>query len=339
MTSAPKSNLKVIFGTMTFGKPGVEMSRVTNLDDCKAILDVFQAHGHKELDSARVYAEGSCEEYLGELDYSSRGLVMDTKLYPSSRGMRAIVGGQGYDHTPEGVRKGLKESLSALKVKKIAMFYLHGPDRKVDLEDTLREVNALHEEGYFEKFGISNYMSWEVARICEICRKNGWIMPTVYQGLYNAFHRRVEDELVACLRFYGMSLYIFNPLAGGFLTSRYQRDQKEFEKGSRFDPDRKQGALFHGRYWNDFYFDALDILRPVANKHGLTEAECALRWLNHHSALKRELGDGVIVGASSTKHLEENLKALDEGPLPEDVVEALDEGWAKIRGMPLKFWH
>lgn len=77
----------------------------------------------------------------------------------------------------------------------------------------------------------------------------------------------------------------------------------------------------------------------MAGKHGLGEAECALRWLNHHSVLKRELGDGVIVGASSVKHLEENLTALDQGPLPEEVVQALDDGWAKIRGVPLKFWH
>lgn len=334
-----KSNLKVIFGTMTFGKPGIEMTRVTTLDDCSAILDTFQAHGHSELDSARVYGEGSCEEYLGQLKYPSRGLVMDTKLYPSARGLSASMGGPSYTHTAHDVRQGLMASLEALKVKKIDMFYLHGPDRKVDFEETLREVNTLHQEGYFNKFGISNYMSWEVARICEICRKNGWIMPTVYQGLYNAFHRRVEDELVPCLRFYGMRLYVFNPLAGGFLTSRYRRDQKEFEQGSRFDPNRKQGQLHAGRYWNDFYFDALETLRPVAKQHGLTEAECALRWLSHHSALKRDLGDGVIVGASSTKHLDENLEALDQGPLPQDVVDALDEGWARIRGMPLKFWH
>jgi aflatoxin B1 aldehyde reductase len=57
------------------------------------------------------------------------------------------------------------------------------------------------------------------------------------------------------------------------------------------------------RYWNGAYFDALDILRPGAKNHRLTEAECALRWMTHHSLLKREQGDGVIIGASSTKHM------------------------------------
>ena len=164
-------------------------------------------------------------------------------------------------------------------------------------------------------------------------------MPGVYEGLYNSFHRLTESELFPCVRHYGMSFYCFNPLAGGFLTSRYQRDQQEFEEGSRFDPKRGQGQLHHGRYRNDYYFDALDILRPIAKKHSISESECALRWLAHHSELNKDLGDGIIVGASSTHHLEENLKVLEAGPLPGEVVEALNAGWERIRGMPLKFWH
>lgn len=54
------------------------------------------------------------------------------------------------------------DSLKALGTKKIKLFYLHGPDRKTPYEDTLREVNKLHEEGYFDRFGVSNYMAWEV---------------------------------------------------------------------------------------------------------------------------------------------------------------------------------
>lgn len=311
------------------------MTRVHTLEDTSAIIDGFQKHGHDEIDTARVYGEGSSEEYLGELDYEKRGIKMDTKLYPTKG---KFPGGQ-YTLAPRDVRQGLLDSLKALKAKKLEMFYLHGPDRDVPLEDTLREVNKLHQEGYFDRFGISNYYAWEVSVICEICQRNGWIMPTVYQGLYNAFHRKVEDELFPCLRKYGMSLYCFNPLAGGFLTDRYHRDQQEFEKGSRYDPEKMQGKLHRGRYWNDAMFDALDILRPVAKKHGLTESQCALRWLSHHSQMKRELGDAVIIGASSTRHLEGNLNALDEGPLPEEVIEAIEVGWERIRGPALKYWH
>jgi aflatoxin B1 aldehyde reductase len=313
------------------------MTRVHTLEDTTAILGIFQKHGHNEIDTARVYGEGSSEEYLGALDWQSRGLKMDTKLYPTAG--RPGMSPENYSHSPEDLREGLMRSLKALKTDKLNIWYLHGPDRTTPFEVTLHEVDKLHKEGHFERFGISNYMSWEVAKICEICEKHGWIKPSVYQGLYNALHRAIEPELFPCLHHYGLSLYCFNPLAGGFLTDRYQRDTTEFEQGGRFDPNRAQGRLHHGRYWNDFYFDALDIIRPVAKKHGLTESECALRWLSHHSQLKMEKGDAVIVGASSTKHLEGNLEALDKGPLPEEVVQALDAGWQRVRGMELKFWH
>jgi aflatoxin B1 aldehyde reductase len=101
----------------------------------------------------------------------------------------------------------------------------------------------------------------------------------MYQGIYNALHRGVEPELIPCLRRYGIALYAFQPLAGGFLTSKYRRDivNEEHETSSRFDPKRDQAGLDRDRYCNDSYFDAFDIIRPVADRHSLTEAECALR--------------------------------------------------------------
>ena len=86
-------------------------------------------------------------------------------------------------------------------------------------------------------------------------------------------------------------------------------------------------------------FDALDIIRAAAKKHNLTETECALRWMMHHSKLDAKYGDRVIIGASSTKHLEENLVDFEKGPLPEDVVIALDEAWAKTKGVVTPYFH
>jgi aflatoxin B1 aldehyde reductase len=271
---------------------------------------------------------------------------MDTKLYPNLDGPKLYTPTskpadtvEQYTHKPEDVRTGLMRSLGALECSKINMFYLHGPDRKTPFEDTLREVNQLHKEGYFNRFGISNYMSWEVAKICEICEKHGWIKPTVYQGIYSALHRSIEAELFPCLRHYGISLYAFQPLAGGFLTGRYKRNQDDFEPGSRFDPKITHSALHRGRYWNDTYFDALDIIHAAAEKYGFTVAEVALRWIEHHSQLKSELSDAIIVGASSTRHLEENLADLEKGPLPEDMVEALESAWLKVKAVAPKYWH
>jgi aflatoxin B1 aldehyde reductase len=248
--------------------------------------------------------------------------------------------GGSITHTPADLRKHLLESLKALKAEKIDMWYLHGPDRKTPYEETFRAVNELHKEGHFDRFGISNYMSWEVAQINDMCIQNGWIRPSVYQGVYCSIHRSVEAELFPCLRHYGMGFYAFNPLAGGYLTNRYHRgDVSNIEPGSRFDPKTGQGQTYQRRFMNDTMFDALDIIRAAAAKHGLTEAECALRWMMHHSKLDAKYGDTVIIGASSIKHLEENLRDFEKGPLPEDVVAALDEAWSKTKGVVANYFH
>jgi aflatoxin B1 aldehyde reductase len=341
MSIVPKSGLPVVLGAMTIGKPGIEGVRVTLVTDVDAMLDVFQSHGHEEVDTARAYGDGSSEEYLNRSKWQTRGLVMGTKLYPNKGKKRGNMTTSFYSHEPEDLRQGLKDSLQALGATKIDLWYLHGPDRDTPFEETLREVNSLHEQGYFTRFGISNYMSWEVAEMCEICRRNNWIKPSVYQGIYNALHRSIEPELMPCLRHYGVALYAFQPLAGGFLTSRYSRDMSkdQFEPGSRFDPTRWQGNLHQGRYWNDYYFNALDRIRPVIEKHNLTLTEVAFSWLCYHSKMDKAYGDKIIVGASSAKQLEQNLKDLEGSQLPEEVVDAMNAAWEIVKGVAPRYFH
>ncbi|TFY52778.1 hypothetical protein EVG20_g10406 [Dentipellis fragilis] len=198
------------------------------------------------------------------------------------------------------MRRHLDDSLKALNTDTLEMWYLHGPDRSTPYEVTLKAVNEFYEEGKFKRFGISNYMSWEVAEMVQICRANGYIQPTVHQGIYNAIHRAVEPELFPCLRKYGISFYEFNPLGGGFFTGRYHslNDQTALD-----------------RYWKEPFFKALAEIQAVADKHNLTVAEVALRWISHHSFLKRDFGDSVLIGASSVEHIKQNLVDLEKGPL------------------------
>ncbi|KAI1363282.1 Aldo/keto reductase [Xylaria arbuscula] len=321
-----ENKMKVVCGTMSFGAPGTRGSpHINSVEQASGVLEVFQRHGHNELDSARSYGEGTTEALLGDVNWQGRGLKMDTKLYPTAgHPMRGTE--KSYTHAPEDVRQGLLDSLKALKTDKIEMFYLHGPDRKHSYEDTLRAVNDLHKEGYFNRFGVSNYMSWEVAQMCEICERHGWIKPTAYEGHYNALQRRVEDELFPCLRHYGISFYVYSPLASGFLTGRYERGQPI-------------GNLHLQHLWNEGYYDAMDVIKPVAQKQGLTVAEMALRWLVHHSALKNELSDAIILGAGSLKNLENNLTDLEKGPLPEEAVKALDDAWFICKPRAPKYWY
>jgi hypothetical protein len=95
-----------------------------------------------------------------------------------------------------------------------------------------------------------------------------------------------------------------SPLAGGFLTLRYTRDQTVFAPGDRFDPAMPFSRFSRGRDWNEPSFKALDILRPAIAPHGITESEATLRWLAYHSVLKEDLGDAVIIGVSIKKRLE-----------------------------------
>ena len=74
---------------------------------------------------------------------------------------------------------------------------------------------------------------------------------------------------------------------------------------------------YRARYWKEPYFRALEQIEAVAEKYNLTMAEIALRWISHHSLMKREYGDAVLIGASSTKHIEQNLIDLEKGPLRE----------------------
>lgn len=315
---------------------GVEQARIHDLKDAGVMLDTFQRHGGKTIDTARVYAQGSSEEYLGELDWQGRGLAVDTKLYPN------IADGTGkMTHSAKDLRTYLEESLKALKTDNIDLWYLHGPDRNTPYEETFRTCNELHKEGKFNRLGLSNYMAWEVAYISDMCISNGWIRPTVYQGVYNAIHRTVEMELFPCLRHYGIIFYAFSPLAGSQLTGRYTRDTQDanIESMSRFDPKTFQGRKYRRRFWNETMFDALDVIREATGKHQLTEKECALRWIMHHSQLDAERGDAVIIGASNLQQLEENLVDLEKDPLPDDVVEALDRAWLMTKGVVNNYWH
>jgi aflatoxin B1 aldehyde reductase len=126
---------------------GAEQVRVSSLKEAGEILDVFQKHGHNEIDTALVYGGGSSEQYLGELDWQKRGLILDTKFSPRAKRLDAPGNGATLSHSPEDLRIALKRSLSSLKTDKVDMWYLHAPDRSVPYEVTMREVNNLYKEG------------------------------------------------------------------------------------------------------------------------------------------------------------------------------------------------
>lgn len=283
-----------------------------------------------------MYGEGTSESMLGAIEAEKQGFKIATKIFPNKR-MPVNQHWKLYDHSAGDIRRSTQESLDALQTNEVDLLYLHAPDREIPFEETMKAINEEYQQGHFKRFGISNYTADEVEQVMKIVKENGYVAPSVYQGLYNAIARAAEPQLLPVLRKHNISYYTYNPLGGGFFTGAYDASMKEaegsasLEKGSRFDANTRQGAMYRKRYFHDAFFEALDVLRPVAKKNDLSMAEIALRWNMHHSALKKEYNDHVIVSASSVKHIEENLINFEKGPLPDEVVTALDQAWDIVR--------
>lgn len=281
--------IPLIFGTMTIGNEGVPGVRTGSPTEAQNVIDTFANYG-KELDTARVYGGGSTEQVLSQLDLHD--CVLDSKAHPYEAGA----------HNSEKLRASVETSLATLKNKKIRTLYLHWPDRATPFAETMETLNQLHKEGKFEYVGLSNFASWEVAECVTLCRANGWVAPSVYQGMYNGITRALEEELVPCLRKYNMRLVVYNPLAGGLLTGKYSRDDAStIEKGGRFDDTIRVGKMYQERYFRDAYWDGIEAIKTAADKHKLTMPEVALRWCQHHSILTPH--DGIILGASSSSQV------------------------------------
>ncbi|KAH7913812.1 NADP-dependent oxidoreductase domain-containing protein [Hygrophoropsis aurantiaca] len=321
------AHIPLLFGTMTFGFEGKNGVRTSSLTDCQEILDIFFNHGYTELDTARMYAEGTTEQVLSALDI--KNATLDTKVYPVKPG----------DHKPEALRATFLKSLEYLKRDKVRVLYLHAPDRSVPFEDTAREINKLYEEGRFEIFGLSNFAAWEVAEIVGICKANGWVQPKIYQAMYNAITREIESELIPCCRKYGLRLVIYNPLAGGMFAGKVLSQTETAPEGGRFDPSSAMGKMYRARYLQEGYIKAVELVKTVGDKHSLRLTEIALRWVEHHSLLTPE--DGIILGASSAAQLKQNCQDCEKGPLPEEVVQALDEACriVKAHGSTPLYWR
>jgi aflatoxin B1 aldehyde reductase len=152
--------------------------------------------------------------------------------------------------------------------------------------------------------------------------------------------RSIEQELIPCCRRYGIEVVIYNPLAGGLLSGKIKSAETPAE-GRFSDNAPVSGAWYRDRYFKDATFDALRLIEPIAQIHNFTLVEIALRWCAHHSKLQMQSGgrDGVVIGVSSFEQLESNLKDLEKGPLPDEVVQVLDKAWLITKSTTPDYWH
>ena len=299
-------NVNLVLGTMTFGESVFE-------PDVGEFISTFLDAGYEELDTAYVYNNGDSERLIGSaVKALSRPYKVATKASPGVTGK--LDGETAYQQ--------LNESLERLDLPGVDTFYLHFPDPKTPMESVLEACNEMYKQGKIKELGVSNFPAWMVAEAWEKCDQNNWLKPTVYEGVYNPLTRKAEVELNACLNHYNLRFYAYNPMAGGLLTGRYEKFEDAPTDG-RFT-HRKN---YKGRYWKKSYFDAVDLIKDAAQKHGITSIEATYRWLAYHSMLNGERGDAIIVGASKLGHLKQNMDTIKAGPLPQDILDAFDTAW------------
>jgi len=303
--------MKLILGTMTFGDQ-VEQA------DAETLLQAFTEAGHDELDTAHTYCDGRTEEMLGRMlpPPARAKLYLASKVNPwHDDGLQ-----------PVEVKRQMAEILHRLGSDSVDLLYLHSPDLDTPVEQTLEACFELFQQGSLRHFGLSNFASWQVAEVVEICRRNGWMEPTVYQGMYNALTRDVERELFPCLHNYGIRFYAYNPLAGGLLTGKHL-SLDDLPDSGRFSVERG----YVDRYWKKEYFDVLRELQNACAESGLKPVAVAMSWLINHSRMDAARGDGIILGASSLDHLRQNMAACEQAPLDASILDILDRGWEIIK--------
>lgn len=300
------SKVKLILGTMTFGES------VFN-PEIEDFINVFLDEGYDELDTAYVYNNGDCERLLGEaIANIHKPYKIATKVNPRISGK--LDADAAYTQ--------LNESLQRMNVDCVDTVYLHFPDPSTPVFSVLSALADLHAQGKFKELGLSNFPAWMVADVWHICDQQGWVKPTVYEGIYNPLTRKAENELNMALDHFGLRFYAYNPLAGGILTGRYSSYEDKPGDG-RFT----HRPNYQGRYWKKSYFDAVKVIEKSIEKHGITIIEATYRWMAYHSMLNGERGDGILIGASKLHHLKQNMSSLKAGPLPDDVVDAFETAW------------
>jgi len=302
---------RACFGTMTFGSQVYEPTSIRMIDSC---LDT----GINFIDTANVYNQGLSETIVGKALKGRRNRVI---LASKVRGKM----GEGPDESGLSKRamlRAIDESLKRLETDHLDLYYLHQPDYAVPIEETLETMEQLVRQGKVRYPASSNYATWLVCRMIWTPEKSSYKPTWITQPMYNLVARGIEQEYLPMTREYGISTVVYNPLAGGLLTGK-QKKQAPLA-GTRFDKNQ----MYMDRYWHEAYFKSVDELLSVARATGRSPVSFALNWLLHHTA-----ADCVILGASRLEQLEENLKALEEGPLPAEAVAACDQVWQQLRGV------
>ncbi|GAB3929480.1 aldo/keto reductase [Microlunatus endophyticus] len=285
-------------GAMTFGSEADEPTSY-------AILDAFFAAGGTFIDTADVYSGGISEAIVGRWlkarATEARQAVVATKgRFPMGPGPNDL--GLSRRHLGDA----LDNSLRRLGVDRIDLYQMHAWDAVTPLEETLRFLDDAVRAGKIAYYGFSNYLGWQLTKAVQIAKANGYAPPVTLQPQYSLLVRGIEHEIVPAALDANIGLLPWSPLAGGWLSGKYQRDV--FPTGATRlgeNPTRGQEA-WEARNSNPHTWQVIDAVAKVAEDRGVSQSQVSLAWLAAQPAVT-----SVLLGARSVEQLNDNLGAAD----------------------------
>jgi aryl-alcohol dehydrogenase-like predicted oxidoreductase len=283
---------RIDVGTMNFGKR-------TPAKEAEAIVSFAFERGLTFFDTANAYNDGEAERILGRAVKGRRALCqIATKVGSWKR--------EGLKR--ETILAAIDASLERLGTDYVDVYYLHVPDHKTPIEESLEAMRTVLESGKARSFAVSNYASWQILEMIHAGMK-----PVMSQVLYNVLIREIEIEHLAFARKHDVFVTTYNALAGGLLSGRHTLGPPE--KGSRFDGNK----LYLNRYWSEAMFHRVEQLKEIAGPMCLVDL--AYAWL-----ASRPIGS-ILVGPASVAHLEAAVNACEK-KVPGEEIDQLHLAWS-----------
>jgi aryl-alcohol dehydrogenase-like predicted oxidoreductase len=305
---------RLAFGAMTFTAGNKDLASIYKVGAALADELVGQALGAgiNFFDTADAYANGESETLLGAALKSKRDQVVVATKVGFRVGASLVKSGLSRRH----ILWSVDASLKRLDTDWIDLYIVHREDPFTPLEETLAALDAVVRVGKVRYLGFSNWSAWKAAAALEIQKANGLAQFTHGQMHYSLLGRDVERDIIPMMQRFGLGLTVWSPLASGFLSGKYRRENLS-------DPDNRYSGFDILPFDKEHGFRVVEKMRAIAVEHKATVAQVAVAWL-----LSQEAVTSVLIGTTKRSQLEDNLKAVDvklsEADLAElDVATAL----------------
>ncbi|MFB9823275.1 aldo/keto reductase [Halobaculum roseum] len=294
---------RLCLGCMNFGseRPWMMNDRDASVDLIHEALDL----GINFLDTANVYSTGESEEIVGAAVASADRdeLVLATKVFGEMRD-----GPNGSGLSRKHILDQVEASLDRLDTDYIDLYQIHRWDEETPIEETLSALDHLIETGRVRYIGASTMTAYQFTKALYTSDIEDYERFACMQPEYSAVARYEEANLLDVCEGEGVGVIPWSPLAGGFLTGKYDRDSEPTD-GTRGAASESVRGYFTEENWA-----VLDAVRSVAEEVDATPAQVALAWL-----LEREVVTAPIIGPRSIEHLRENVGAISVDLSPEQV--------------------